>query len=261
MVEKSLSSCRIILVRPQVAGNLGATARVMRNFGLSDLCLVDPVADPGDPQARQLSTHGESILNQAHIVPDLVDALADCVVVVGTSARIGGSVRQQSVGTPRQIAPSIISALAAGPAALVFGPEPTGLTNDEVTHCHYLIHIPADPTYPALNLAQAVAVCLYEIRCAWLEVEGAISAIEPPAPFAMQERMFEQLRTALEEVHYLYGPNAEALMHGLRHLIGRAGPTAMEVDLLFGLARQLRWIAARAPRPMEGETSSSDSRR
>ena len=251
MVERLLPSCRVVLVRPQVAGNLGATARVMRNFGLCDLWLVDPVAGPGDPQARLLSTHGESILAQACIVPNLGAALADCVLVAGTSARIGGSVRRQSVCTPRQIAPHFVSALAAGPVALVFGPEPTGLTNDEVTRCHHLVHIPADPTYPALNLAQAVAVCLYETRCAWLEAEGAISAIETPASFAVQERMFDQLRTALEEVHYLYGPNADALMHGLRHLIGRAGPTAMEVDLLFGLARQLRWIAGRARPPAE----------
>src|SRR5262249_55934603 len=100
-----------------------------------------------------------------------------------------------------------------------------------------------------------------EMRCAWLEAEGAIPAIETPAPFAVQGRMFDQLRTALEELHYLYGPNADALMHGLRHLIGRAGPTAMEVDLLFGLARQLRWIAARAPKPTEGERGSLDSSR
>jgi tRNA C32,U32 (ribose-2'-O)-methylase TrmJ len=75
-----------------------------------------------------------------------------------------------------------------------------------------------------------------------------IPSAEPPAPFGTQERMFEQLRAALEEIHYLYGPNADALMHGIRHLLGRARPTAMEVDLLFGLARQLRWIADEAKR-------------
>ena len=147
------------------------------------------------------------------------------------------------------VAPEIARALASGPVALVFGPEPTGLTNEEVTHCHHLIHIPADPTYPALNLAQAVAICLYEVHCARLNAEHLSPSAEPPAPFEMQDRMFEHLRTALEEIHYLYGPNADALMHGLRHLIGRARPTAMEVDLLFGLARQMRWIAG--PRNQE----------
>jgi tRNA/rRNA methyltransferase len=234
---------RVVLVRPEVAGNLGATARVMHNFGLTDLRLVAPVADPADPIARQFSTHGESILDTCRIVPNLSDALADCVLIVGTSARTGGPVRRQSVGSPRQIGPEIVMALASGPVALVFGPEPTGLTNEEVTRCHHLIHIPADPTYPALNLAQAVAICLYEVNCARLEEDRPSSSAEPPAPFEMQDRMFEHLRTALEEIHYLYGPNADALMHGLRHLIGRARPTTMEVDLLFGLARQMRWIA------------------
>jgi tRNA/rRNA methyltransferase len=245
----SLASLRVVLVRPEVAGNLGATARIMRNFGFTDLRLVAPVADPGDPNARQLSTHGESILDSCRIVPDLSDALSDCALAVGTSARTGGPVRRQSVGTPRKIAPKIVTALASGPVALVFGPEPTGLTNDEVTRCHHLIHIPADPTYQALNLAQAVAICMYEVHCARLDAEHLSPSAEPPAPFEMQDRMFEHLRTALEDIHYLYGPNADALMHGLRHLIGRARPTAMEVDLLFGLARQMRWIAGQRKEP------------
>ncbi len=244
----SLSSLRVILLRTQVPGNLGAAARIMRNLGFSDLCLVAPEAAPADPRARQLSTHGESILDNARIMPTLSDALADCVLVVGASARTGGPVRRQSVSTPRQLAPEIITASAYGPVALVFGPEPSGLTNDEVTRCHHLLYIPADPTYPALNLAQAVAICLYELRLAWLELQPS-PALEPPAPFAVQERMFEQLRAALEEIHYLYGPSADALMHGLRHLLGRARPTAMEVDLLFGLARQLRWIAGQVKQP------------
>jgi TrmH family RNA methyltransferase len=244
----SLSSFRVVLLRTQVPGNLGATARIMRNLGFSDLCLVAPEADPADPRARQLSTHGESILDAARIVPNLNDALADCVLVAGASAKIGGPVRRQSVGTPRRLAPEILTASASGPVALVFGPESTGMTDEEVTRCHYLLHIPADPTYPSLNLDQAVAICLYELRLAWLESQP-IPSVEPPAPFATQERMFEQLRAALEEIHYLYGPNTDALMHGIRHLLGRARPTAMEVDLLFGLARQLRWIARQAKQP------------
>jgi tRNA/rRNA methyltransferase len=126
----------------------------------------------------------------------------------------------------------------------VFGPEPSGLTNAEVTRCHCLIHIPTDPTYPALNLAQAVAICLYELRVAWLR-RGEEPPAAEPAPFAEQERMFEHLRAGLEAVHFLYGAKAEPLMHALRHLIGRAGPTPMEVGVLHGLARQLLWFAGR----------------
>jgi tRNA/rRNA methyltransferase len=245
----SLSNCRVVLVRPQVAGNLGATARVMRNMGVSDLVLVSPEADPADREARRLSTHGEAILERARIVNDLVDAVADCLLVAGTSARVGGPVRRQSVSPPDEVMPHIAGVLPRGPAALVFGPEPSGLTDAEVTRCHHLIHVPTDPAYPALNLAQAVAICLYELRRAWLTQTGATAERSPPAPFTDQERMFAHLRQALEEVHFLYGPNAGALMHALRHLIGRAGPTAMEVDILHGLARQLRWHAEHRREP------------
>lgn len=212
----------------------------MRNFGLRDLILVDPVADTNDPEARRLSTHGEGILLSAHVVPTFEEAVADCVLVVGTSARTGGLYRDQSAGPPDAILPRVATSLAAGPAALVFGPEPSGLTNAEVARCHALIHIPADPAYPALNLAQSVVVCLYELRRA--TARQALAA--PPASFADQDRAFEHLREGLTAIHFLYGDKADALMHAMRHLIGRAGPTDQEVKLLHGLARQLLWIAA-----------------
>jgi tRNA/rRNA methyltransferase len=139
---------------------------------------------------------------------------------------------------------------------LVFGPEPSGLTNTEVTLCHHLIHIPTDPEYQALNLAQAVAICLYELRKAWLKQTETLPAREPPASYAAQDRMFAHLRTALESVHFLWGENADTLMHALRHLIGRAQPSPMEVDLLHGLARQLQWIA-RQPRRRGDEPSGT----
>jgi tRNA/rRNA methyltransferase len=216
----------------------------MGNFGQSELVLVAPEADPVEHEARLLSTHGETILDRCRIVPDFGDAVADCVFVAGTSARTGGLFRCQSVGPPEEVLPRLVEAATAGPTALVFGPERTGLTNAEATRCHFLINIPPDPDSPALNLAQAVAVCLYELRRAWLRTT-APPMHEPIAPLAEQERAFAALRDALERVHFLYGEKADSLMHALRHLLGRAGPTAMEVDVLFGLARQLRWVADR----------------
>jgi tRNA/rRNA methyltransferase len=242
-------NCRVVLVRPQIAANLGAVARVMRNMGLTQLVLVDPAADPADRQARMLSTHGEEILERCRSVAHLHDAVSDCGKVIGTSARTGGPFRRQSVGTPEEIFPSVIAAMATTPVALVFGPEPTGLTNAEVTRCHALIHIPADPSYPALNLGQAVAICLYELRRSYLrQVSHESPALPSPAPFGDQERMFTALRQGLEGIHFLYGEKADSLMHGIRHLIGRAGPTPMEVELLHGLARQLCWVTERLAR-------------
>jgi tRNA/rRNA methyltransferase len=248
-----LSNCRVVLVRPQFAGNVGAAARAMRNFGLVELVLVAPDADPTSSEAQRLAAHGEDVLARARVVDSLDEAVADCSFVAATSARTGGLVRRQSVGPPDQVLPLLAAGLSASPAALVFGPERDGLTDDEVTRCHYLISIPANPAYPVLNLAQAVAVCLYELRRAWLARTDPPAAAAPPAAQADLDRKFAGLRTALEEVHFLYGPKADALMHGLRHLVTRARPTDMEVKLLHGLARQICWFARRTDNPTPPE--------
>lgn len=236
-----LAACSVVLVRPRIAANIGAAARVMRNFGLERLFLVAPAADATDERAIRLATHSEDILHRARIVADLREALADCTVAVATSARDGGLFRKQSVGTPREVLPHVAETLPA-PAALVFGPETSGLTNAEIARCHYLIRIPTAEAHPALNLAQAVAICLYELRVAYLQKRNSFQR-EEPADFAEQERMFDRLRGALERIHFLYGPKADPLFHAVRHLIGRAGPTPAEVKVLHGLARQIEWFA------------------
>jgi tRNA/rRNA methyltransferase len=255
----NLNRCRVVLVRTEVAGNLGAAARVMRNVGLTDLRLVNPKARLDDPQARQFSTHGEEILKNAQVVSSLAGAVGDCVLVVGTSARIGGPFRLQSARTPRQLGPTVVQSLQTGPAAIVFGPEPSGLTNEEIIQCHYLINIPTDPAYSALNLAQAIAICLYEIRCASLESAGNSAPAFPPASYQDQDRMFGHLKQALTKIHFLYGETADSLMHALRHLIGRAKPSAMELGILHGLARQLLWIAGKTdPKSLQSEDGGSE---
>jgi TrmH family RNA methyltransferase len=251
-------NCRVVLVGTEVAANLGAIARVMCNFGLSDLVLVSPVADPRDLHARVLATRGEDVLDRCRVVDNLAAAVGDCVLVVGTSARTGGLFRKQSVGTPDAIMPRIVEATNSGPVALVFGPERTGLTNDDVNHCTYLIHIPTHSDAPALNLAQSVAICLYELRRAGEQLSSK-AAEQSVAPVADRERMFTALRKSLERIDYLYGPKADALMFGLRHLIGRAQPSPMEIGLLTGLARQIEWFAANHTRAAESIDPSDDA--
>jgi tRNA/rRNA methyltransferase len=243
-----LANCRVVLVRPHFAGNLGATARAMRNFGLRDLVLVDPVADVNSLEARRMSTHGESILDAAHTVATLDDALTDCLVVVATSAHVEGLFREHCYGRPDEMLPRLASALPVGPCALVFGPEPSGLTNAEVARCHGLISILTDPEYPALNLAQAVAICLCELRRQWLSIQDAAShPTQKIAGFDEQTRMFDHLREALKAVHFLFGAKAEPLMHAVRQLVARAQPSHNEVRILHGLARQLLWVAENGP--------------
>ena len=244
----SLSHCRVVLVRTHYAGNLGATARVMRNFGLSDLVLVAPYCFSSDLEARRMATHGLAVLDSARVVPELGDALADCVYSFATSSLTAGVVRGGTIGTAAERMPELLAAAEAGPVALVFGPEPHGLSNEEIGRCHGLVHIPVDPEFGSLNLAQAVAICCYELRKAWSKtVNDARGQPELPvrsiAAFADQERMFGHLREALTAVGYLFGDKADSLMHGLRHLIGRAQPTPQEVKILHGLARQILWAA------------------
>jgi tRNA/rRNA methyltransferase len=237
-----LSRCRIVLVRTHYPGNLGAAARVMRNFGLTDLVLVDPVTSINELEARRMATHGLPILDAARVVPDLGDAVGDCVFTLATSGLADGVVRRTFVGSPREKLPELLTAAESGPVAIVFGPEPHGLSNAEITRCHGLIHIPVDRDAPALNLAQAVAICCYELFLASAERQPPTISREI-APFADQERMYEHLREALEAVGYLFGTKADPLMHAVRHLIGRSPPTPQEVKLLHGLARQILWMS------------------
>jgi tRNA/rRNA methyltransferase len=246
------TAARVVLVRPHYAGNLGATARAMRNFGVSQLTLVAPIATPHDPEALRLATRGHSILAGARIVPTLAEAVADCRIAIATSALTAGIYRDQQHLTPRELLPALAAKSDSGPIALVFGPEPSGLTNAEVSRCHHLMHIPAAAEYPALNLGQAVAICLYE----WNEaIRGSqVIPVRCVTSIQDQDRAFDHLREALEAVHFLYGPKSDSLMHAVRRLISRADPNHQELKILHGLARQLLWVSRQRDTPSPPES-------
>lgn len=246
MAEPNLHGCRVVLVRPHYAGNVGSVARVVRNFGLRDLVLVDPVADLANPDARMMAVHGQDVLAAARIVPTFADAVADCAFVLATSGETGGLARKGFWGTPEEKIPPLLAALDRGPVALVFGPEPSGLTVPEITACHGSIFVPTDAEYPSLNLAQAVAVCLYELRRQWLKREPTgVEVTEPPASYAETERMFTHLREALVGVRFLWDFRSDGIFHVLRSVIARGLPTHKEVRLFHGLAKQLQFVAKR----------------
>lgn len=243
-----ISRCRVVLVRPHFAGNLGAVARSMRNFGLRELVLVSPYTRPDHPEARQRAREGMNILDSCRIVEELGEALTGSVYTLATSSLAEGPFREVCVGLPEELLGVMARQLPLGPTALVFGPEPHGLSNAEITRCHGLLRIPVDASYPSLNLAHAVTVCLYELRRQVSRVSRELRGGSPGAKLASHEeleRLFEHLQEALEAIHYLYGTKAGPLMHAMRHLISRALPTPQEVRMLHGLARQMLYVARR----------------
>ena len=245
---------RVVLVRPQYSGNIGAVARAMRNFAVSDLALVSP-APLQRAQADMMAVHARDILDHMQIHTSVEAAIADCGLVVGTTCR-PGLYREDAV-TPRALAPHILATAGANRVALVFGCEDSGLSNDELRYCHRLITIPTDTTYSSLNVAQAVLVCCYELFLANQEEEHATP--RPLAVAEQQEFMYEKLKHALLTVGFLHKDNPEHIMFAFRRIFGRAGLEERDVRIFLGMARQIEWYATRGwrvvdpPPPISGE--------
>lgn len=237
-----LDNLRVVLVRPHYPGNIGAAARACANFGAKELVLVDPVADPLSHQARMLAAGGVEILDAARVVATIPEAVAECGIALATGSEIDGTERSTVRGTPREWLPKFAPVLAAGPAAVVFGPEPHGLTTAEIGLCHGLLYLPALPEYPSLNLALSVGVVLYE-----LFNDASEPTARPPAPYADFDRAMAHLKAALSDVRFLFGQNGDTLMHGFRHMIARSLPTEQEVKMLHGLAKQIEYVASKLP--------------
>ena len=238
-------TCKIVLVRPQFAGNIGSTARVMKNMGFSELILVSPKANHLDDEAKKFSCQGEEILHNATQVNSIAQALSGCTFVAATSSQTKGLTRSALTKTIRCAAKDLSKEINRSQIALIFGPESSGLTTEEISYCNLLISIPTSNAYPALNLAMSVAITLYEINMA-LEEKGENRAkpIEL-ASWEMQQQAFGALRSSLEEIHFLFGPKAEGLFNGIKHMISRANPTTQEMKWLIGLNRQLQWYKAK----------------
>jgi TrmH family RNA methyltransferase len=233
-----LGSVDVVLVRPSRPANVAAACRAMKNMGLRALWLVGVEQGFMDGEARNLAYGAWDVLDGARRAASLRQATAAATFVAGTSGRPAAGVE-----TPRALAQKAAAVAAAGRLALVFGPEASGLTNDELALCHARVHIPSDPAHPSLNLAQAVLVLAYELRLALLPPPAASPAA--PATAGEQEAMLDELREGLLGIGYLGRENPDGILAELRRLAARAAPTAREVTLLRGLARQLRWAAER----------------
>ncbi|WP_052367468.1 RNA methyltransferase [Algiphilus aromaticivorans] len=228
--DASLSGLRVVLVRTQHPGNIGATARAMKTMGLSDLALVAPQAPP-DEQSWAMASGAVDVLDAMQRFDNLAEALADCSQVVGVSARRRGI--SLEVSDARSWAGQWAAA-PAGRTAIVFGAERTGLTNAELALCQRAVQIPANPDYASLNLAQAVQVLAYECRMAAL---GGLRGTRPrrPADHATMEGVYEHLERMLVATDFLDPDKPRHLMRRLRRLIARAEPDKVEANILRGM--------------------------
>lgn len=234
-----LENFAFVLVRPLQAGNVGAAARALKNMGLSDLRLVAPVAARGRAAAA-MAAHAEDVLRAARTYDDLGAALADCTLVVGTTCRPG--LYRAGVVALRDAAEQLVAEAAANRVALIFGPEDTGLVNRELKLCQRLITIPTAPDYPSLNLAQAVMLAAYELMMA-AGAAREMPPAEPRAPAADVDAMMERMSRALVAIGFLPADNPEHIMFALRAIFGRGGLGMRDLDILNGIARQVRWFA------------------
>lgn len=252
MADSPLAQVRIVLVEPAGPLNIGAISRVLKNMGLRQLILVNPLCDPLGTEARQMAVHAVDLLQQARQVQTLPQALEGCERIMATTMR--EQVGEVVTELPRTGLPWLLG----HPAALIFGREDRGLTNTELNYAQRLIRIPTDPIYPSLNLAQAVAVCSYE-----LYQQASQALVEPIAPgggelarFENLEAYYQQLETVLLKIGYLYSHTAVSRMAKFRRLFNRSQPTEAEVALLRGILSQVEWALTAKP----ALDSSPDSR-
>ena len=234
-VRDPLAGIRVVLVEPKDPVNIGAAVRAIANMGVGELALVRPRVY--DPEQIENVAHGtRDIVARIRHHDTLDEAIADCVRVAGFTARRRAA--KWAVSEPRAAAPALLEAAGDGPVALLFGREDAGLTNEELDRAHVVVTIPTTDR-ASLNLAQAVLVALYELRCA---ARGSARTLAPPrkdAPPASAEqfaRLFVDAERALRAMDFFRTRNPELVMRTLRSLSYRAAPDAREIDLARSMA-------------------------
>lgn len=234
-----LDRIAIVLVKPKISGNAGAAARALKNMGFSDLRIVAP-RDWNAEAARVMAVHAGDILERAQFFSTLLDAVGDRTLTVGTTCRTGPY--RSEIQSIRSAASILIAEAQTNRIAIVFGPEDYGLSNEEIGQCHRLVTIPASAEYPSLNLAQAVMVVAYEISQACDPISPAGAASEFASADSV-ERMLVRMAAALEAIGFVSSQSADHIMQAIRTMLGRGGLRPRELDILNGLARQIRWFA------------------
>ena len=227
---------RFVLVRTSHPGNIGAAARAIRTMGFTRLHLVAPHRFP-HPDATAMAAGADDVLANVVITDNLIEAVADCTLVLGCTARQRAVPLEELA--PRAAAARALDAEAnSAEVAIVFGNERTGLENAELMICHAAVHIPSAADFPSLNLAQAVQVLAYELRIAQLERaprETAQGKAESLANNAELEHFFGHLEQMLDDIDFHKGRSPRTIMQRLRRLFLRNQLEQREVRILRGI--------------------------
>jgi tRNA/rRNA methyltransferase len=228
-----MSRLRVVLVEPREAGNVGAAARVMKNFGFDELWIVGE-----HPQLLPVSgwwaSGADDVLEQARFAETLQEAVADTHRVIATSSLRGRTTPADL--TPRQLVPEFAALGNGQTMALVFGREDSGLTREEVGLCHRTAVVPTNGDFPTMNLAQAVGVFCYELS----SIDVAAQPREL-ANAALVERLHERVESLLLEAGFLHDNNPDRIYDDIRAIAGRAALDEREATILLGAVRQVEW--------------------
>jgi tRNA/rRNA methyltransferase len=226
---------RIVLVSSHNPLNIGAAARAVSNFGFSHMRVVNPY-EVAFREARSAVGAGEVLANTQEFT-DLADAVADCTLVIGTTAGRARDMAGQ-LDPLEAAAPAIRKELRQGKVALLFGSEKRGLSNEDLGYCHRLIRIPTREEHPAMNLGQAVAVCLFELI---RSTDPAQAPDVQRATAAELERISGMLLNALQLSGYVHANSDDSAEQRVRQLVRRLELRAEDADLWMGMLRQILW--------------------
>ena len=237
MTTKSeLDRLCVVLVATRNPLNLGAAARAMSNFGFSTLRVVRPY-EPSFREARS-AVGASDLLARAEQFESVADAVADCSLVVGTTAGRDRTL-EHTLKPLEKAGPVMRRGMGAGRVALLFGSEKRGLSNDDLSYCHWLLRIPTRDAQGSMNLGQAVAVCLYEL----IRIPGRMekAQVRKPALAADLERITMLLAELLRASGYIRGAAHKSFEEDLRRMVVRLGLDETDSQLWLGILRQIQW--------------------
>lgn len=236
-----LENVKIVLVNTTHPGNIGATARAMKTMGLERLVLVSPNRFPS-AECSARAAGADDVLARVQVYSTLEDAVSDCVLVFGTSAR-SRSIAWPEV-SPETAAAQIIARADSGSCkAVVFGRESSGLSNEQLEICNSMIRIPTNADFSSLNIASAVQIICYEISKQFLareEIEPGQDQPEAPVTAEQMEHLYEHLRQTLVDIGYLDPEKPRRLMRRIKRLFNRARPDSNEYNILRGILTAVR---------------------